>query len=311
MSQDSGVPSAAGRGQDADARPMRTPGPSPHRASTADRPAAGGTRASRGSVFRVGFHFVPIPREMVREKKVSRGAFYLYAVLWDLSDWNTRELAMQQKDIAVAADCKVRALQVHLGELVEAGYIRLEYDRSAHRQTIYLGEQAQENAPADAENCASQAQESALRSTSSDSNTQTRTSATRDRKDPRRARAFLERFGAWYLRVYGRPHSSADAGQMWATDALLRRVEKDRLRVPAINESTAESVVGAVLCVALRRRAQIWFLRNGEPLCLDEILNSKKWQILWDAMLAEAQERGFPTTDEEFGGHHADAGAAA
>lgn len=116
----------------------------------------------------------------------------------------------------------------------------------------------------------------------------------RVRKDVRRAREFLERFEAWYLRVYRRPHSSPGRSQVFETDALLRKVDRDRLRVPAVNEATAEAVIGCVLTIAIRCKAQIWFLRNGEPLCLDEILSTKKWQVLWDRFLEEGQRLGWP-----------------
>lgn len=211
--------------------------------------------------------------------------------------------------LATTEPGNLRTLKHALEELRDTGWIRVEHNHRTKHTRYYissrssslpqglveLGNVQSPTSGGVGEHTVPELGTAAVAYRSTDQHsTHQKGSARGSRKDPRRAIAFLTRFEAWYLRIYRRPHSSPDRGQIFATDALLRRVDRDLLRVPAVNEATAEAVVGCVLTVALRSKVQIWFLRNGEPLCLDEILSTKKWQVLWDRFLEDGQRQGWP-----------------
>jgi hypothetical protein len=266
------------------------------------------TGAPRGAPrkirVQIRFPFVAHPDRMVEDRSVSDGAYRLYGALWLVGDWHDMETRTNLATLSGKLACTVRAVQTWTKQLVSGGYIGHRYDREAHETVIDLdpehrNERSGAQGGAGEPTFVEQANGGSSPSMYSDSITQMRDPALRaapakEKFDPKRARAFLDRFAAWYLRVYRRPHSTPDRGQLFATGYLLRKVDRDRLKVPAVNEATAEAVIGSVLSVSVQLKAQIWFLRNGEPVGLDEILSTKKWQVLWDRYLEEGQRLGYP-----------------
>lgn len=258
--------------------------------------------------------FGMVPREVILDANVSARAVRFFAYLMALDKDADGFVRMEQAEVqsVFGSYSTIRACSA---ELKTAGHIELSYDRNAHLTTYKMlwgvlradhkrhcqpvGGAFEHRQPV-GDGTADQVADAHIAD-----NIQTTPKApaptgaahatgAKVRKDTRRALAFLARFEGWYQRVYRRPHSTPGRGEIFQTDALLRRVDRDRLRVPAVKGDPAETVIGCVLTVALRSKSQVWFLRNGEPLCLDEILSTKKWQVLWDKFLEEGQRLGYP-----------------
>jgi hypothetical protein len=270
-----------------------------------------------------------VPRAVMLDQRLSNNDRAVYAALATYANRTTREAFPKQSVLGKAIGSE-RTVRRSVKNLESFGLLTMrrikgssgQYVRTVYKMLGWGSSEATTHRPVGAnghwpvEVGVHRPVEASHRSTdhtATDQETSAlRAAPTKEKRDVARARAFLDRFGAWYRRGYGRPHASPDKGQLFATEYLLRKVDRDSAKVEAISTSGAESVIGSVLEMFRNGsdlRAQVWFLRNGEPIGLDEILSTKKWAVLWDRYLQEAQRLGYQIGGDD--GFSEGAGAAA
>lgn len=271
---------------------------------TTDKP--GGTGTPRRVSVRIRFPHVSQPKLMVYDPRLTDGAYRLYGALFLDADWATMKGDTTLRKIADGMRCTVRAVQDWLDQLSVAGYCTHAYDREAHRTIVDLDPE-QVNLGSGAIGGAGeptfvgQVKDVSHSSMYSDIKTQTKDpapiGATPGKVSVTETKAFLDRFGAWYLAAYKRPHSTPTKAQLFKMRETLSKAEKDKRGVSAIAGLTATEIVSQAMKVALRNKGQLWFLRNGSSLDLNTLVGN--WSAIWDRFLEEGQNVGAIESGEE------------
>lgn len=248
--------------------------------------------------IRVGHPFVPVPRTLIKDHAVSDGAKVLYMVLWDLSDWNTREVNLTQAQIAESHGCGLRTVQGYLGELVSTGYVKSDYNRKTHLQTYILSAlgPTQDLASTPADSCVDPTQDPAPQSLNTDSTTQTKNTApppavsptARAKPDTARANRFIVQFNGWYQEHYGRVPAAVTGRGVFAVASRLASVDRDAMKVEALKGVPAEDIL-LKTAAAAAKAGQPWFVKN-DPLTLRVLVT--RWDELWDFLLQKGQQTG-------------------
>lgn len=114
--------------------------------------------------------------------------------------------------------------------------------------------------------------------------------APKEKLDTKRGQAFIARFEAWYLKVYGRHLSPAKFHHVKRTVTLLEDLDRTKGKTGLFETNTSEEVVASALTIAVRNKYEVWPLSKGDPLTLDAFLGH--WPRIWDRMQTEAQRNG-------------------